>query len=1053
MWVIDQMTPGNPAYNLPNGYRLRGRLDVTALERGVNEIIRRHESLRTTFTTCDGEPLQRVHADLKITVKVTALDHLAGEEREGKLQALASEESVGSFDLSRLPLIRVSVFRLGDTDHVLIINLHHIVADGLSIGLLLNELDTFYRAFTGGGPPRPPELAVQYGDFALWQRQALADETAYAGRLEFWRTHLNGRLPVLELPVDRRRPTFQSFAGSNVFFSIPPTLAEALRALGAREGCTFFMTLLAAFQSLLQRYSGAEDLVIGTPVAVRTPAEIEPLIGNFLDMAALRCDLSGDPSFIELLRRSRDTTLAAFSNSGVPFEALMKHLKVERDPGRNPIFQVMLQVLSTTSPRMGDLEVSSFHFDLRIAQFDLSLHLYEEAGSYRGRFEYCTALFHPETVGRLSSNFEQLLRVIVADPQQRISEMPILSASEINQLLKDWNDTKADYPVEALLHELFEVQVNRAPARDALTLGANRLSYAGLDTRANRVAQTLRSRGVGRGQRVGLCVERSTEMIAAMLGILKSGAAYVPLDPAFPRERLRFMCDDAQLSLLVSTTGVATTLGMHRERQLLLDADSSTIDSAPDTRLPVDAHSAQPEDPAYVIYTSGSTGKPKGVVVPHRAVVNFLCSMAREPGLAADDVLAAVTTLSFDIAVLELYLPLTLGATVVMATHDEATDGRALGSLLDQHRVTVMQATPVTWRLLMEAGWTGRAPFKALVGGEAMPGDLADQLIARGVELWNLYGPTETTVWSTCARITDTSYGITIGKPIANTHVLILDARKHLCPIGVPGELCIGGNGVTLGYWNRPDLTADRFIPDPFSNAPRATLYRTGDRARWRNDGTLEHLGRLDDQVKVRGFRIELGEIEAILAGHPDVRQAAVHVWTVKPNDRRIVACCAPAKGRILAPISLRRHLRARLPEYMIPQYFLPVDEIPLTPNGKVDRRRLATPVVTESRVGLHEPPAGPLEATIAEIWTGLLQPASPVGRSDKFFEIGGYSLLGLSALRQIEDRLGARLEFQVLFRETLADIAARFHTRQIAGLDERGGMAMPVVPVADMTA
>ncbi|MBI4206771.1 MAG: amino acid adenylation domain-containing protein [Betaproteobacteria bacterium] len=1026
IWVIDQMTPGNPAYNLPNGYRLRGPLDVPALERSVNEIIKRHEGLRTTFVVRDGEPVQRIHPDLEIRVKVTPLDHLRGEERENKLQALASEESLRSFDLSRLPLIRVSVFRLGAVEHVLILNFHHIVADGLSFGVFMRELDAFYRAYTGGADARPLELAVQYADFAVWQRQRMAGEAACADQIEFWQRQLAGTLPVLELPGDRPRPALQSFNGSNVFFGIPAPVAEDLKTLGAREGCTVFMTLLAAFQVLLQRYSGADDIVIGTPVAARTQGELDPLIGNFLNMAALRCDLSGDPAFIELLRRTRDTTLNAFSNSGVSFEALAKHLKLERDPSRNPVFQVILQVLAGSAPKIGDLQVSSFHFDLKFAQFDLGLHLYEEDQGYVGRFEYCTDLFEARTVERLSSNFQQLLRVFARNPWQKISELPLLSVVERSLVLDEWNQTGADYPAGALVHELFEAQVKRAPSRTALTVGAAALSYAALGARAARVSRLLRARGIGRGQRVGLCVERGADMVAAMLGILKAGAAYVPLDPSFPTERLRFMAEDAGLALLVSTTALSGTLDMPGERQLLLDAAAAAIDSAAVIPLPGDAPAARPEDPAYVIYTSGSTGRPKGVVVPHRAVVNFLTSMAREPGLTENDVLVAVTTLSFDIAVLELLLPVTLGATVVIAAPDEATDGRALSALLDQHRATVMQATPVTWRMLVETGWTGRVPFKALVGGEALPKDLADQLIARGVELWNLYGPTETTVWSTCARITDPSGGITIGRPIANTSVRILDARKNLSPIGVPGELYIGGDGVALGYWNRPELTAERFIPDPFSTAPGATLYRTGDRARWCNDGTLEHLGRLDDQVKVRGFRIELGEIETVLAGHPDVHQAAVHLWTVKPNDMRIVACCVPARGGVLPAIGLRKHLRARLPEYMIPQYFLAVDEFPLTPNGKIDRRRLPTPVVTESRVGQHDAPADPVEAAIAEIWTKLIQPARPIVRSDKFFEMGGYSLLGLRALRLIEEKLGKRLEFVVLFQETLADIAAR---------------------------
>ena len=1044
MWVIDQMMPGNPAYGLWIGCRLRGLLDVTALEDSLNEVIRRHEGLRTTFGVEDGEPLQFIHPGLNIKLEVTELGHLARDEREGTLQVLASEVSVSSFDLSRLPLIRVSLFKLGDAEHVLIVNAHHIVMDGLAFGLMLDELDTFYRAFTKDGDTRLPELEVQYADFALWQRKSLANEAAYANQIEFWRKQLEGTLPVLELPVDRPRPPLQSFKGSNVYFNISAALAEELRLLGAREGSTFFMTVLAAFGMLLQRYSGADDIVIGTPVAARTPHEVEPLIGNFLNMAALRCDLSGDPTFIELLRRTRDTTLNAFSNSDLPFGAMVKHLKFARDPSRNPIFQAMLQILSTTAPRIGDLEVTSFQFDPKIAQFDLSLHLYMEFEGYVGRFEYCTDLFDAETVERLSSNFERLLHAIVDDPRQRISEIAILGEAERNKVLNEWNDTEKEFPAGLLLHQLFEAQVDRTPGRTVLMVGATAFSYAELDSRANRIAQALRLRGVGPGQRVGLCVERDTDMLAAVLGILKTGAAYVPLDPSFPADRLRFMADDAQLFLLVSSTALSGHFGMPGERQLLLDADAKIIASAPDTRLPSDADSARTEDPAYVIYTSGSTGQPKGVVVPHRAVVNFLSSMAREPGLTADDVLVAVTTLSFDIAVLELLLPLAVGAAVVIASRDEAIDGDDLRTLLEQHHATVMQATPVTWRLLLEAAWTSGTPFKALVGGEAMPNDLADQLIARGAELWNLYGPTETTVWSTCGRVTNTSNGITIGKPIANTTVRILDRQMNLCPIGVPGELCIGGNGVAIGYWHRPELTVERFVPDSFSPTPRAMLYRTGDRARWRNDGMLEHLGRLDDQVKVRGFRIELGEIEAVLCEHPSVRQAAVHLWTVKPSDVRIVACCVPAEGQILAPIGLRKHLRARIPEYMIPQNFLPVIEIPLTPNGKVDRRRLPTPVVSESRIGqLHETPSDPVEASIAEIWTKLIDPAQPVSRLDRFFEIGGHSLLGVQALRRIEDKLGVRLEFRVLFQENLAEIARQCRSGQTGG--EFGGAAGPL--------
>src|SRR6266403_1014654 len=504
MWVLDQITPGNPAYNLPNGFRLKGALDVHALERSFNEIVRRHEILRTSFMVRAGEPFQRIHRELAIKVNVTLLDGLSGEAQERRLQELASEESVRRFDLTKLPLIHVSLFKLADAEHVLIINLHHLVCRLLLEKKKLDEIDAVYRAFTSGGVAKLPEPGVQYADCAQWQQRALADETAHRKQIEYWRAKLRGPLPVLELPCDMPRPPRQSFRGANVFFDIPAALAQELKTLGARADCTFFMTVLAAFQVLLLRYCGLEDLVIGTPFAARSPQEVEPLIGNFLNMAALRCDTSGDPSFIGLLRRVRDTVFEAFSNSDLPFEALIRHLKIDREPSRNPVFQALLQVLAVPAPKIGTLQVECFHFDLKYAQFDLSLHLYQQGAGYRGRFEYCTDLFRAESIQRLSSNFQQLLHAIVGDPQQNISQLPILAASERQQLLVEWNDTRSDYPADAQVHQLFERQAQRTPNRIAIKAGTRARTYAELDAQANRIAHVLRSRDAGSGQRIGL---------------------------------------------------------------------------------------------------------------------------------------------------------------------------------------------------------------------------------------------------------------------------------------------------------------------------------------------------------------------------------------------------------------------------------------------------------------------------------------------------------------------------------------------------------------------
>ena len=628
------------------------------------------------------------------------------------------------------------------------------------------------------------------------------------------------------------------------------------------------------------------------------------------------------------------------------------------------------------------------------------------------------------------------LAAMPSDAAARYESFSSLSVADKKKLQMEWNDTQADYPRNTLTHEFFEAQAGCTPERTALRFEAEALSYAELNSRANRIAQALRSQGVGRGGRVGLCVERGADMVAAVLGILKAGAAYVPLDPAFPAERLRFMAEDAELTMLVSTSDLAGCFTLPRARQLLLDTDAAMIASQSDQRLTPDgALDAHPEDPAYVIYTSGSTGKPKGVVVPHRAVVNFLTSMAREPGLTADDVLVAVTTLSFDIAVLELQLPLTVGATVVIASLDEAIDGHSLRTLLEQHHASVMQATPVSWRLLLEAGWQGSKGFKALVGGEALPKDLAEQLLGCGVELWNMYGPTETTVWSTCSRITDTANGISIGKPIANTTVYILDAHNNLCPIGVPGELCIGGDGVTLGYWNRPELTAERFIADPYSTSPGAKLYRSGDRARWRNDGTLEHLGRLDFQVKIRGFRIELGEIETNIANHPAVRETVVIAREDVPGDQRLVAYVVPRDGEITAA-DLKGHLLHHLPSYMVPSAFVMLEALPLTPNAKIDRKALPVPEHSDLLRTAYVAPQTATEALLAGIWGEVLK-LKHVGIHDNFFELGGHSLLAVSMMERMR-RAGMNADIRALYlTPTIASLGA------VAG-GESGNVEVP---------
>jgi amino acid adenylation domain-containing protein len=1022
MWVIDRMTPGNPAYNLPVGYRLRGPLNPAALEDSFNEVIRRHEILRTTFTVENDEPLQCIQPECKIRINFAELDPAAAESR---LQLLAAEEALKSFDLSRLPLIRVSLFRLGEAEHVLIINLHHIVVDGISIGLILDEVDIFYRALTSGRDPHPPDLSLQYADFALWQRQAV-DDAAYADQLRFWRKQLSGELPALELPADFPRPLLQSFKGSNVFLNLPQTLVRSLTSLGAREGCTFFMTVLAAFQVLLHRYSGAEEIVIGTPVALRDPGKVGFLIGNCLNMAALRCDLSGNPDFIEMLRRSRNTALNAFSNADLPFEALMKHLKIERNPGRNPVFQVMLQVLPASAPTIGELEISNFHFDMKFAQFDLALHFYEESGGQHVRFEYCTDVFRAETVERLSSGFTRLLQAVVTNPQQKVSELPILSESEKHQVLRAWNNTSKDYPRQQCLHNLFERTAKRAPNRVAVECAGQSLTYGELNAKANRLANHLRKSGVQPESCVGICLERSLELIVGLLAILKAGAAYVPMDPSFPPERLAWMMEDAGIFLLVTNTRLRKDLSRPELKAVCLDAEWEAIEQGVSDDPGV---FPPPSSLAYVIYTSGSTGKPKGVMIEHRSLVNFLLSMLEEPGFDENDVLVAVTTISFDIAALEVFLPLISGGRLVVASKNEVVDGAALLERIASSGATVLQATPATWKLMLEAGWERTPGLKMLCGGESLPRELANRMHQRGAELWNMYGPTETTIWSSVDRVQPGSDPVLIGRPIANTQLYIVDKQMEPVPRGVVGELLIAGDGLSRGYRNRPDLTAERFIETSFLD-PGNRAYRTGDLARFHPDGRVELLGRLDHQVKVRGYRIELGEIEKVLSQHQAIKDAVVVTQEDQGGDKRLVAYYIPVAGGRVKSGDLGKFLHRMLPDYMIPGCFVEMEAFLLTPNGKIDRKAFPKPesIALEAGSPFVEP-EGELELRLADIWKKALRKQN-IGALDNFFDLGGHSLLAAQVFAQMERQIGVKLPLALLFQaptiRQLADLLRR---------------------------
>ncbi|UHQ23604.1 amino acid adenylation domain-containing protein [Lysobacter sp. 5GHs7-4] len=1029
LWILDQLDPGSAAYNVPTTMWLQGPLDEAAFARALDEIQRRHEVLRTTIASDEQGPQQVVQPPSPVPIDRQDVRALPASEREAAAFAHARAEAARAFDLARGPLLRALLVRVDDDRHLFTLNAHHIAVDGWSLGLLNQELRQLYGAYHAGQPSPLAELPVQYVDYALWQRELMEGPTLQA-QLAYWRQRLAGPLPVLELPGDRPRPPVQSYGGDVLRSTLAPSTWEGIKRLSRQEGATPFMAVLAAYQTLLMRYSGQHDLVVGVGVANRRREELESLAGFFVNTLALRNDLSGNPRFRELLAQVKDSTLGAYSHQDLPAERLIEDLQPERSLSHAPLFQAMLffQNFPNDEVDLAGLTLAPVDFDQinpGTARSDLALFASEQDGSLALFLEYASDLFDAATVEAFSAHFQQLLASIAQDPDARLGELDILDPAQRQRLIAEWNATDLDVPLNLPLHRLFEQQAQRRPDAIAVECGPQRLSYAELDAQADALARALAARGAGPGDLVGLFVERSPRMLVGLLGILKAGAAYVPMDPSYPAERLGYMLEDARARWIVSERGLQSQLPASDCELLWLDE----LDAAPGTR--VDS-GVGPEDLAYVIFTSGSTGRPKGVQIPHRAVVNFLAAVAREPGLSERDTMCAVTTLSFDIAVLELLLPLQVGARIVLADRATAADGAALARLLDHSGATVMQATPATWRMLLDAGWAGRAQLRMLCGGEALARELATRLLPCGAELWNLYGPTETTVWSAVERVGAGDAAITIGRPLANTQLHIVDARGQLVPVGVPGELLIGGLGVARGYLARPDLTAEKFVPDRYGPNRGARLYRTGDLARRLRDGRIEVLGRIDHQVKLRGFRIELGEIESVLADHPQVRQAVVICREDRPGDKRLVAYTL---GEADAA-QLRAHARQRLPEYMLPSAYVSLAQYPLTPNGKVDRKALPAPDADALEARAYVAPRNGEEETLARLWAEVLG-LERVGIHDDFFDLGGHSLLATQLITRAQKAFGGEIALRTLFEApTVAGFAELLLRQRMDGVD-----------------
>jgi amino acid adenylation domain-containing protein/FkbH-like protein len=1025
LWFLDQLEPDSPAYNIAYTLKIMGPINADAIEKSLNLIAQRHESLRTSFGTEAELPVQIIHDSVRIPFRKIDLSALDAGVRETEARRLIAEDANRAIGLTQAPLLRTMLLHLSQDEHYLLINVHHVISDRWSMSVLTRELATLYESVIGGRTADLPDLPLQYADYAVWQREWLRGEVMEK-QLAYWKDKLTDAPSVLALPTDRPRQATESFRGDVAHVSLSRELSDKLNHLSRKHGATLFMTLLAGFQALLSRYSGQDDVVVGTAIANRNQPELENLIGFFLNTLPLRTKLAGDPSFAEIISRTKETALGAYAHQDMPFERLVEELRPERSLSHSPLVQVffVLQNAPVEELQLRGLRLKHVPSGLKTVKGDMYLSMHETPEGLEGRLEYSTDLFDASTVEKLLGHFRVLLEAAVANPEMKLSELPLLTEGERQQILVEWNATESDFPRHFCMHQLFEEQVARTPNRVAAFLGTQEITYNELNSRSNQLAHHLRKLGVGPGTLVGIYIERNLDMLVALLGILKAGGAYVPIDPAYPKERIAFILEDANAPVLLTQQSLMASAPKSTVKLMCLDSDWPPISrESSDNPTPM----ASPKDLAYVLYTSGSTGKPKGVQIEHRNLVNFLISVQKEPELKRGDRLLAVTTLSFDIAGLEIYLPLITGAEIVLASREEAADGQRLLALMTQAKPSVMQATPATWRMLIEAGWKGSPELKVLCGGEALPADLAEQLLPRCRELWNMYGPTETTIWSSVYRV---PAGLTttapIGRPMANTTMYVLDSQLQPVPAGVAGELYIGGDGLARGYFNRPELTAEKFIRDPFGSKPSARLYRTGDLAKHLPAGNIQYLGRTDFQVKLRGFRIELGEIESALAQHPAVRQTVVVAREDKPGDKRLVAYVVLHFGQQLSATEARAHVKQSLPEYMAPSALVELDSLPLTPNGKVDRKRLPAPDYGASETGKDRSTRTPTEEIIAGIWAEVLN-LEQVGAEDDFFELGGHSLLATQAIARIRQAFKLQLPLRSMFESsTVAGLAER---------------------------
>ncbi len=1080
LWFLDQLEPGSPVYNVCQALRIQGGLNVAALEQALNEVVRRHEVLRTSFVATEGHPVQMISAERRLAVTFVDLAAGASGPAREELHRLLREESRKPFDLSRDLLVRALLVKTGATEHTLLLTLHHIISDGWSIGILFRELAALYDGHLRGEEVALPELPIQYADYVFWERDTLQGPTLDR-LLSFWRKELEGPLPVLQLPVDHPRTVGVTSRGAAQTIQLSRSLTAAVKQLCQTEGSTLFMTLLTAFQVLLHRWSGQEDIVVGSVVAGRRKVDLEKLIGFFVNTLVFRGDLGGDPTFRELLARTRDRAIGVLAHQDLPFERLVNELRPDRTVSRNPLFQAMfvLQNAPMAPTNLAQLQFEPFDVDNGTSKFDLTLSMMEMFEGLRAAIEYNADLFEAGTIAQMLSSFETLLESIVSNPDQRISRLTLLTPAARAKLLQDWNATTTQYPRTKTIPQLFAEQVATVPTAVALSFAGKSLTYGELDARSNQLARWLRRAGVGPDTLVGVSMDRSVELVVALLGILKAGGAYVSLDPSYPLERLAYMLEDTAAPVLLTQTklrdriadlvrseprarssngmgnGELLTEGTNASapsarpapRVICLDADWEQI-AVESAEAP--AAEATPENLAYVSYTSGSTGRPKGVCVPHRGVVRLVRN-TNYAHFGPDEVILQFAPVAFDASTFEVWGALLNGARLAIFPPG-ATSLSELGSFLQREGVTTAWLTAGLFHQVVEEQLPQLKGVRQLLAG----GDVLSPLhVARvvtelpGTRLINGYGPTENTTFTCCHPITRAPLpgnSIPIGRPIANTQVYILDANLEPVPVGVPGELYAGGDGLARGYLNHPELTGEKFIPNPFTGntgrahvepgnlaeahvGPQSRLYRTGDRARWLPDGTIEFLGRIDRQVKVRGFRVEPAEIEAVLGLHPAVKECAVVVTDAPDGEKRLVACVVANVQPAPSADVWREHLATRLPDYLVPSAFFNLTALPLTPNGKLDVRAL--PIDSGARPdlqGQYVAPRDDVERQLVVMWEEVLN-VRPIGVHDQFFALGGHSLLAVRLVARLERSFGKKLPVAAIFQHrTIEQLAKLLH-------------------------